>query len=307
MSDTFYVGTYTGKEAEGIYSFSRENGLMGDPSLFVKIADPKYLCVYKDLLACVCNIEDRAGVALINKEGKIVTSCAYEDGGSCHIASDGERLYTANYHLGTFSVLEYDGKKLVHLSTVLIRDKAGCHQILFHEDKIMVPCLFLDRIMIYDNDMNKTGEIVFPQGTGPRHGVFDGEHRYLYLAGELSNEVFKIDMKDLKITECIPILEYGVTHKEGTAAIRMSEDEKYLYVSTRYEEKISVIRIEDMKLLQVADCLGKHPRDFVVEKDHLICANRFSNEIVSFRLEDGLIKEKISSISVPDGVALLRW
>ena len=75
----------------------------------------------------------------------------------------------------------------------LIREKAGCHQVLLWQDLILVPCLLLDRIMIYGQDLEKKGEIVFERGTGPRHGVFTEDGRWLYLASELSNEFFVIE------------------------------------------------------------------------------------------------------------------
>ena len=49
---------------------------------------------------------------------------------------------------GTVSLLKYENGELKHLKTVLIKDKGGCHQILFHEDLVLVPSLFLDRIMV---------------------------------------------------------------------------------------------------------------------------------------------------------------
>ncbi|MFQ9705437.1 MAG: hypothetical protein ACLR0U_34060 [Enterocloster clostridioformis] len=33
---------------------------------------------------------------------------------------------------------------------LLIAPKAGCHQILFHSHYMMVPCLLLDKVMVFD-------------------------------------------------------------------------------------------------------------------------------------------------------------
>ena len=307
MKESFYVGTYTDKDAKGIYRFSYEDGKMYDPELFCTIGDPKYLCVFGDLLASLCTVDGKGAVALIDRSGRIVAEKVIEEKGSCYIAGKGNRIYTANYHLGTFSLLEYDNGELKHLNTILIKDKGGCHQILFHEDTIMVPCLFLDRIMCYDFDLKEKGWISFPEGSGPRHGVFDRAHRFLYVLSELSNELFKIDLSKGKIVASTGVLKDGKTHQKGSAALRMSKDEKYLYASTRFENVISVIDANRMELLQCIDCGGDHPRDFVLEDDHLICADRFSNEVVCFRLEDGLVGDITSRIAVPDGVAIQKW
>ncbi|MBQ6335010.1 MAG: beta-propeller fold lactonase family protein [Erysipelotrichaceae bacterium] len=306
MGDTFYAGTYTDRKAEGIYRFSFNEGKLSDPCLFVKIADPKYLCSFKDYLACVCGIADRSGIALIDRQGNIVCQVAYEDKGSCYIAANADKIYTANYHLGTVSVCEYKDGDLKHRRTQLIKDKGGCHQILFHEDYILVPSLFLDRIVIFDEELKEKGYIDFPQGSGPRHGVFSKDHHYLYVLTELSNELFKIDMDTLKIVSSVGVLPDGKRDLEGSAAIRMSEDERYIYASTRFENVLSVISADEMKLLQVRDC-GDHPRDFILKDKYLLCADRFDDAVVCFKLKDGLITEEVSRLSIPDGVAILEW
>jgi 6-phosphogluconolactonase len=306
MAVTYYCGTYTDKKAEGIYRFDFEDGVFSDAQLFVKIGNPKYLCTVDGDLACLCDVDGRGGAAVIAKDGTIRSKCAFEDKGSCYIASRGNRIYTANYHMGTVSLLKYEDGELKHLKTILIKDKGGCHQILFHEDLVLVPSLFLDRIMIFDGDLNEKGSIAFPEGSGPRHGVFDQAHRFLYVLSELSNELFKIDMSDLQIKAQIPVLKDGVTHKEGSAAIRMSQDGRFIYASTRYEDVLSIIDAGNMELLQVTDCGGSHPRDFVLEGDYLLCANRFSDQVVSFRLKDGLICQETSRVDLPDGIALLK-
>ena len=162
--------------------------------------------------------------------------------------------------------------------------------------------------MIFGQDLVKKGEIVFPQGTGPRHGVVSGDEKYLYLVSELSNEFFVIEAGTWQILQAIPVLSDGRMHVEGGAAVRLSEDEHHAYVSTREQEVLSVIDLADghASLVQNTDCGGRHPRDFICVDSHLLVANRFTNTVVSFALkEDGTIGEKIGEIPVPEAVALL--
>ena len=309
MKKTIYAGTYTGKGSEGIYRFNWEEGKLSDSGLFCRIDNPKYLCVCGKDIAAVCDFEQGSGVALIGEDGRIKDSLVFEDVTSCYIAYHEGRLYTANYHAGTFSVLNVNKDHLELIKTVEIRKKAGCHQVLFWKDLILIPCLFLDKVMIYDKNLDYKNEIVFPQGIGPRHGIFSKDGKYLYLVSELSNELFVIWTDSFRIKGCTGLLENGERNTEGTAAIRMSEDGKHLYVSTRGKDLISVLSTEDEKveLIQTVSCKGEHPRDFILIDDALLCANRLSNQAVSFRIgKDGKLEEEIDRIDVPDSICLIE-
>lgn len=71
-----------------------------------------------------------------------------------------------------------------------IQTKAGCHQVILHDDYLLIPCLLMDEIRIFkrSEDFALVKILKFPQGTGPRHGVFNSEHTRFYLVSELSNE-----------------------------------------------------------------------------------------------------------------------
>ena len=309
MKKMIYAGTYTGKGSEGIYRFCCEDGKLSDAGLFCRIDNPKYLCAYEEDIAAVCDFEKGSGITLISKDGEIKDRLIFEDVTSCYIAQHEEKLYTANYHAGTFSVIDVKDGHLELIKTVEIKKKAGCHQVLFWKDLILVPCLFLDKIMIYDGDLNYRNGIVFPEGSGPRHGVFSDDGNYLYLVSELSDELFVIRTGSFEIEERIPLLENGERSTEGTAAIRMSEDKKHLYTSIRGEDVICMLSLEEgrPKPIQTISCGGKHPRDFILIDDILLCANRFTNQVVSFRIgKDGRFEEVIGRIDIPEAVSLLE-
>lgn len=299
------AGTYTDSGSEGIYSFGFENGMLSAPELFAKIDSPKYISVSDGLTASIGRFDHGAGAAVFDESGKMLAKAEYETKTSCFITWDGSDIYTANYHEGTFTRLHFDGGQLQREKTVEIKDGAGCHQVLFHHDQILVPALFLDRLMIFDRNLAYQGSVVFPDGTGPRHGVFTKDHSLLYLISELSNELFVLDTTDWKLRASLPVLQDGRTHLRGGAAVRLSEDETKLYVSTRGQDLISVIDTGRMVSLQDAYCGGKHPRDFIRTDGWLICANRYSNTVVSFRLqEDGTVGEETSRINIPQAVSL---
>ena len=308
MERIILAGTYTGKGSEGIYCFRDDNGHLSGCDLYYRIRNPKYLAKEGSWIAAAADFDDGSGIALFDSSGTLCDTAVYEPETSCYITVQNDVIYTANYHGGTFTRAYIRGGKIEDVTTTLIREKAGCHQVLLYQDLILVPCLLLDKIMIYGQDLQKKGEIVFAKGTGPRHGVFTKDGKYLYLASELSNEFFVIETGTWKIIENIPVLMNGKMHVTGGAAVRMSEDEKTVYVSTREEEVLSVIRVDNgrAKLVQNVSCGGRHPRDFILAGDHLLAANRFTNDVVSFALkDDGTIGEEISRIAVPEAVSLL--
>lgn len=309
MKKTIYAGTYAGTGSKGIYSFDLEDGIITKTRLFAEAQSPKYITRHRDCIAAVSDFDGGSGAQLFAMDGTLLSGVRYEPVTSCYIGSDGEYLYTANFHEGTFTVLESENGQLHVKKTVLIRKKAGCHQVLPFRGVLLVPCLYLDRVMIFDRStLEKTGEIEFAAGTGPRHGVFSHDGKYLYLVSELSNEMFVIRTADWKIIFSMPVLENGETHIEGGAAVRLDSEGKFLYVSTRGRDVISVISLqsETPHLAGVFPCGGEHPRDFILSGEYLLSANRFSSDVTVFRLRDGLPAEQTSSVKIPEPVSLFE-
>lgn len=305
MKRKILAGTYTDHESKGIYTFDFEDGICSKPQLFTQISSPKYIAVNGRRIASIAKGPSMAGAALIDENGKILSSAYYESRTSCYIAWHNGRIYTANYHLGSFSVLDVNDDQLSLSETVNIRDGAGCHQVLFHNDEILIPALFLDRVLIFDESLKYKNSIRFEAGTGPRHGVFTADGSTLYLVSELSNELFRINTSDWSIQCRTSVLPEGKTHLRDTAAVRLSEDESKIYVSTRTMDIISVIDADTMRLKQTVYCGGRHPRDFILTDGYLLAANRYSNNVAAFRIEDdGSIGEETSVITVPGAVSL---
>lgn len=304
-----YAGTYTAKSSQGIYSFSFEDGRLSSSQLFCEIKNPKYLTKKDNCLITVADFDYESGVALINAEGDIKNKIAFEKRTSCFITSEDDDIYTANYHTGVVTQLKLVQDELKFINSIQIQDGAGCHQILVFHDRILVPCLFLDRVFIFDRSLKKIGSIHFNANTGPRHGVFSKDGKYLYLVSELSNELFVIETDEWNIIHQIPVLMSKEIHVRDTAAIRLSDDEKFIYVSTRTKDVISVIELEDHKptVIQTVSCGGKHPRDFVLLGQYLLCANKNTNEVVSFKInDDGTLGKIVDRIEVPEVVALIQ-
>ena len=309
MEKIILAGTYTSGQSRGIYRFTDNNGQLDGCGLFYEIRNPKYLAKEKDRIAAAADFEDGSGIALFDRNGRLLDRAVYEQETSCYITLKDDTVFTANFHAGTFARARIVHDTITDIQTVRIREKAGCHQVLLYKDCILVPCLNLDRVMVYGQDLEKKTEIVFEEGTGPRHGVFAPDGKYLYLVSELSNELFVIETETWKILHALPVLMNGERYGAGGAAIRLSEDGKTVYVSTREKEILSVIRMEDgvPSLVQNTDCGGRHPRDFILCGGHLLAANRFTNDVTAFALnEDGTVGEITGRIEVPEAVSLIE-
>lgn len=305
MKHTFLCGTYTEKGSEGIYSFVFEDGMVSEAKLFCRINDPKYISVRNGLVASAASFAEGCGIAVINKDGEIIDRAVFEDQPSCFVSWHENRIFCTNYHAGHFTVLEWENNKLKVIKTVEIREKAGCHQVIFDENCFLVPCLMIDEVRVYDYDLNPIDLITFPHGTGPRHGIFTRDRSALYICSELSNELFEFDPDTRDFRRVISVLPQGRRPITDGAAIRLSADEKTVYVSTRTEDIITAVDTQTFTVKQITSCGGQHPRDIYRFEDWLLSANRFSNDICVFPIRaDGTLGEMCSRTEVIQGVSL---
>lgn len=340
-----YIGTYASPGSQGIYSFilDKTTGRLSTPELFFPAADSKYLSLHEGILASPIKREAGAGICLINinagnsgnlhRDGSEVIT---ESVPSCHVFQDSNYVYTANYHEGT--VLIYEKHEMPN-GEIRLRPPAengriengrgaGCHQVLLHEHYLLVPCLLQDQVRIFDRAQNlaPVGQLSFPEGTGPRHGIFDRKHKRLFLVSELSNQLFVYEIRrngDFKLQNHYNILKEPHSGSSGqggqkesskqvaSAAVRLSPDEQFLYVSTRFADLITVYKVCEttLTMVQQTGSGGEGPRDFTLTKDgcFLIAINRTSGGLVSFRLnkKDGTLEKLCGRALVSEGVSVV--
>lgn len=308
-----YVGTYTSDLSEGIYRFEldKATGFLSHVTLFKEVKNPKYIACNDQKVFSVFEGDEGAGVLVMNHAGKCIDSIIYENVPSCHICFKDDYIYTANYHAGTVSKIHFDGEKLHHCKTLKIKDMAGCHQVIFVQDMLLVPCLFLDEVKVLNEELEVVDVIELPKGSGPRHGVISTDNKRLYLNTELSNELFTYDIhgRHFELVHQMSILPNNETNKGGTAALRISRNGRKLYISTRVCNVLTVVDIGTHfpKILQFEEAGGNHPRDIldVADDKYLLVANRFSNELLAYRLVEGRIGVVVSKLTIPEGVSII--
>lgn len=314
---TGYLGTYNTTSSKGIYQFSfdEQSGKITDIHSILLINDSKCVVLSDGVLISSINLDDESGIALFDaKTHTLLDSALYEHKTPCFIKYYNHFIYTANYHDGVVMVYKLISSTLKLVKRIDIKPKAGCHQVILHDHYLIVPCLLLDEIRIFDmeNDFQLVKTLKFDHVTGPRHGIFNHDHTRFYLVSELSSEffVYQVNGLDFKLLHKLPLLPQDKVRTSSTAAIRLTKNEQYIYVSTRGADLLTVIDVtkETPVIIQQTNCGGSHPRDFILSPDekYLLVANRDSDNFVSFALDQatGKITDKISEQSVPHAVGI---
>lgn len=314
-----YIGTYTTGRSQGIYrfTFDPDTGALSEPILFVAVRNPKCVARKGSILASAIELEGRAGVALWDARHPCTppfSMCCPEKQTPCHLRFSGSSLLAANYHEGLFTVYRTDSHNLSCATQIACGEKAGCHQSLGRRGFILVSCLEQDQVRIFDRKFSPRGVILFPAGSGPRHGIFHPKDRTLWMVTERSHELYHFNYADTRyqLLQQVSILpkdhpEYAAS---TTAAIRLSPDGRFLYTSTRGADVMSVFALDadGAHLIQQVPCGGKHPRDFILSDDgrYVLVLCRDSDDLFSFPrdAETGKLGEIVSHIHVPEGSSI---
>ena len=134
------------------------------------------------------------------------------------------------------------------------------------------------------------------------------------MVSEWSNQlfVFQVQGGAFTLRQTASVLPEGWTGKSeaAAAAIRLSKDERFLYISVRGADILSVFDVsgEEAVTIQHASCKGVHPRDFILSGNEkfLLVANRFQGGIASIERDKktGLLKDLRHWAAMPECVSL---
>jgi 6-phosphogluconolactonase len=196
------------------------------------------------------------------------------------------------------------------------------HQATFlnHSEQLAVVDLGTDSVHFYD--YKKDGEtvkfslsqsIAMPPGSGPRHLVFDSDESVAYVVCELSETLAVLHKQrgQWNLAQQVKLLT-DEENKEAASAIRLSADERFVYVSCRAQNLISTFDVTSDIPVQIAasDCGGAFPRDFVLSRDGqwMLVANQHSHNVASFHRnpETGVITPTGYSCDIGAPVCLVE-
>ncbi|MTB65146.1 beta-propeller fold lactonase family protein [Streptococcus sp. zg-86] len=330
---TLYFGTYTKRASEGIYAvdFNTETGELSNRRLVATEPNPTYLAFSNDHFLYTVGAEDsQGGLAAFTPSLEPINHAVEEGAPHCYVSVDDKRqlVYGANYHKGQVLVykrLENGGLALAdcqqHEGSGPHPNQASAH-VHFADltpDNYLVTCdLGLDEVVTYTvSDQGKLAPLARYQatpGAGPRHITFHPTAKIAYLICELNStiEVLIYDgLGEFELMQTISTLPSDYTDFNGTAAIRLSSDGKFLYGSNRGHDSIAVYKVlgdASLELVEIVPSLGKTPRDFILSPDNrfVIVAHQDSDNVSVFHRdsETGKLANLSSDFIVPEAVAI---
>ena len=333
MTQTVYFGTYTRRESKGLYKadFDSNNGILSNLALVAEEASPTYLAFdAADHLYTVGAENGQGGIAAFDKDFKLLNHVVEEGAPLCYVAVDEKRdlVYGANYHKGQVLVYKRLSDGSLELADSDTHEGSGPHEnqasahVHFTDltpDQYLVTCdLGTDQVVTYDlsedGTLKKLDTYTCSPGAGARHLVFHNYYKMAYLICELNStiEVLIYDgVGQFEHLQTISTLPEDFTGANGTAAIRLSADGKFLYGSNRGHDSIAVYKIlkdGSLELVEITPTNGKNPRDFNITPDqnYIIAVHQDSDNATVFKrdIESGKLTEVSHDFYVPESVCV---
>lgn len=343
MIEKFLIGTYTTKLSKGVYEIDLDTDKkeLKNLQFVAKGRNPTYVAMSKDnKIYSVDKAENGAGGAMAldasTRPTTEINRCINEATNPAYITVDEQRqfVYTANYHTGEVMVykIESDGSidfqnKVVHEGHVGPRPEQqnGAHPHyadLTPDNRLVVVDLGQDRVYVYDiNDedgsLTEISCLHMEPGFGPRHIVFDPKKHLAYLVGELSSKlaVLRYDAENgsFEVKHIVDTIPHDWADHNGSAAIRMSEDGRFIYVSNRGNNSLAVFEAKDndkVARVQLIPTEGDFPRDFNFNSDEsfVIAVNQNSDNATLYARdkESGKLSVIQKDFMVPEGVCVAQ-
>ncbi len=347
-----YAGSYTemitgdfGGHGNGIYCFEF------DPvsgSLQFKHArpstNPSYLCIpsrgylYTHIEVHQVN-RPRVQAYKINQQDfslQLMNEQEIPGGLPCHISFSKRNncLLVACYETGNTVIypIAEDGKVLAHAKLIqqegnsvnhFRQERAHAHMVMTDENfnNVLVADLGIDKIMVYHIDKKKymielKQAISLPAGSGPRHIAVDGERNFVFVLNELTATVTVMRYANGLMEPIItfPTLSKDFNGSPCAAAIRISRNGKFIYISERGENCVTVLWFdrerETIEIVGREKTMGKTPRDINLDPtgNWLLAANQDSDSIAVFKIDksSGMIKPEHLAERIKSPVCL-EW
>lgn len=333
MTQTVYFGTYTRRSSEGIYqaNFDSHTGQLSNLTLVAKEPSPTYLAFDQaGHLYSVGAEEDKGGIASFNPDFSPLNHVVADGAPLCYVAVDEERglVFGANYHKGQVLVYKRQADGSLTLADQDTHEGSGPHEnqgsahVHFADltpDNYLVTCdLGTDQVTTYElsneGKLKQVGSYTAAAGAGPRHLVFHNHIKTCYLINELNSTIevlFYDGVGDFEHFQTVSTLPENFTDFNGTAAIRLSKDGKFLYASNRGHNSIAVYAVlvdGSLELLEIVLTNGKNPRDFDLtpNQNHLIAVHQDSDNATVFErdTETGRLTELSHDFYVPEAVCV---
>jgi 6-phosphogluconolactonase len=271
--ETFYLGTFTHAPggSQGIYvgTLDAETGKLGPLRLAAKETDPNFLALSPDHRLIFAALNEAVETFAVQPDGTLRALNRQPSGGgdTCHVSVDrtGREVFVASYGSGTVAAFPVGADGTIGPREAFevftgsgpneLRQKGPhAHSIYADpENGFVYACdLGTDKIWIYRRDAQgglTPADPAFarvPPGSGPRHLLFDD--RFVYVVSEMgvTTCVFQRDSSTgaLKLLQTVANIPGGAKTGTGSAEIALHLSGKWLYVSTRVQDVLTVFRVD---------------------------------------------------------------
>lgn len=338
---SFYVGTYTDGDSEGIYQYSLDKeGRFGEQKLVAKTKNPSFLAFSEDKKYLIAvNETNTDGVGSVESYNVLKDSLTLinkvSSGGAhpCFVAVNNKHVYGANYTGGNFSVssLGIDGKLVsidveqhVGKGTTSRQEAPHVHSVWIDKKDNEIISVDLGTNELWFSTFNaetqklestKQGKLAMKEGAGPRHGAFHPKKsNWFYVFNELNSTITLVKKEEGVYGKTSSISTLPADFKEDSfgADIRISSDGQFLYASNRGHNSLAIFKIHqdsgELKLIGHEPVRGNWPRNFSLSPDgsYLLVANQFSNNIISFKRDVNTGKlTYVDEVKVPAPVCVI--
>ncbi len=282
------------------YEFDRKNIT---EKQFVPLDRPMYLSIKNNKCYAVLRApfgNDESGLVSfdLNTEGNLINKSdiiSTKGVVGCHLAVTEREVFVANYLSGnvfkTPDITVTHSGKGVH-STRQEAPHTHCTIIAPDGKYICVADLGIDKIFVYDFNLNEVSSVKLPDGKGPRHIIFTEDGKTAYCVCELSNEIAVFNYLDgrLDYMTSVSTLPNEFNGENTAAAIRIKDE--FIFVSNRGHNSIAVFEKNNkIPVFKSAfDCGGIGPRDFNIFENLLVCTNENSDDVTFFEICNGELR-----------------
>lgn len=339
--ETLYLGGYTRNGNKGIHrvTLDVDGGALIADQLIIEESNPTYFVLSEngdDIYTLTENGRNEdPGVAHYRKDGEsfqLISRVSVLPNNGCYLSLDENRnvLYLADYHNGKLAVIKINPDGTMTVTDIVThtgqgphenQDKAHAHYIKPTVDGAYVlSCdLGTDEVHTYqltsEFQLKEVSVYQAQPGTGPRHLVQHPTLPVVYLLGELSYTVDVLAYNQGQLTFIDRIMTIPADFKgfNSSAAIRLSADGKFLYVSNRGCNQLSVLAVatdgQSLAVCQQIPSGGDFPRDFNFNhsEDFIIVGHQNESNVTLFKRQPqtGRLTEVQRHFAVPEIVCVV--
>ncbi|HID9519900.1 TPA: lactonase family protein [Acinetobacter baumannii] len=315
------------KASEGLYQLQVNADGTLTPVKVLQMKSPSWVVKSKDgRFAYTTNEENEGAVtALSVQNGKVeVLNTVNSHGGHpthASISLDGKFLFVSNYSAfdkgrGGVAVLPIlpNGHLGEMVQNIVFSEGSGhvkgrqdsghAHSTTFSPDGKYLYASDLGNDKVYAFRYNpskpqpleadKSRDVSFKHGSGPRHMVFSPNGKQAYITAEMRSEIVTFNVQDghlKKVAELKLVHEDKTPEFKSASGIILSPNGKYVIAANRgADNKLLVFKIQQNGLLgqpQVYKANGIEPRAFAFDESgkYLYVTNVYSNNISLFRFD----------------------